>query len=474
MRRLKKIGKIVPKCAKEVKESRLGIGFEKLDRGMFDPELAYDKVAALGVKWIRLQSGWMRTEKEKGVYDFTWLDDIVDNLIARGLRPWINLTYGNPLYTEIAKRFFGAVGCPPIDTEEERSAWCRYVTALVANFKGKVEYFEIWNEPDQPYAWRRANNLTEKLVGVPDGKSYGEFAIMTAKAIHAGNPDAKVIGLAMGNCKNTSFLFEAIATGMCDYFDAVTYHTYTGKPFRRTEVYHLLADAVHADHPEIEVIQGESGVQSECGIAGALYGMNLTPTKQMTMLLRLLVSDLASGVKFTSYFSAMDMSEALNGTVDDAASYRDFAYFGLIGAEFDENGIANNHYHEKPSYFAMQTLASLFAEDFTVVSLPYRFRASSCRYVNGADCDDPTLMKHSFRLADGKYALVYWNHVNPLTQTYEGTVSVEIPTNKTPQWIDLRNGDIYSIPETMMTRHDFSLELHHIPVFDFPVMLTWE
>ena len=97
MDRLIPVGKIAPKSALEVKSSQLGIGFEKLDRNVFDPEKAYDKVAALGVKWVRLQSGWQRTEREKGIYDFAWLDDIVDNLIRRGMVPWICLCYGNDL-----------------------------------------------------------------------------------------------------------------------------------------------------------------------------------------------------------------------------------------------------------------------------------------------------------------------------------------------------------------------------------------
>ena len=62
MYRLNKIGKIKTKSASEVKTSRLGIGFEKLDRDAFNPENAYDKVSKIGVKWIRIQSGWQKTE----------------------------------------------------------------------------------------------------------------------------------------------------------------------------------------------------------------------------------------------------------------------------------------------------------------------------------------------------------------------------------------------------------------------------
>lgn len=120
MERLIECGCVAAKKSSQIKSSRLGLGFEKLDRKAFDPEKAYDKVADLGVKWIRIQSGWQRTENEKGVYHFEWLDDIVDNLLCRGLKPWICLSYGNDLYTEAAKQVYGAVGCPPINTEEEK------------------------------------------------------------------------------------------------------------------------------------------------------------------------------------------------------------------------------------------------------------------------------------------------------------------------------------------------------------------
>ena len=95
MERLIKVGKIIPKHSTQVKESRIGIGFEKLDRDVFDPEKSYVFVAKSGVKWARLQSGWQRTEKEKGIYDFKWLDKIVDKMLEIGVEPWLcHLSYG--------------------------------------------------------------------------------------------------------------------------------------------------------------------------------------------------------------------------------------------------------------------------------------------------------------------------------------------------------------------------------------------
>ena len=68
MYKYKEIGKIQPKSSSEIKNSKIGLGFEKLDRDAFDPEKVYDRVAESGAKWARIQTGWQKTEKEKGVY----------------------------------------------------------------------------------------------------------------------------------------------------------------------------------------------------------------------------------------------------------------------------------------------------------------------------------------------------------------------------------------------------------------------
>ena len=202
MEGFERIGRIQPVASAEVAQSRIGLGLEKLDRGAFDPEKAYDKVAATGVKWVRIQSGWARTERQKGVYDFAWLDDVVDNLRMRGLRPWICLCYGNGLYDARAAQVYGAVGCPPIFTQEAREAWQRYVRALVAHFKGRVSDYEVWNEPDGQWCWKS---------GV-SGREYGQFLCMTAEAIRQSDEEARIIGGAI--CLRTlSFMDDALRTG---------------------------------------------------------------------------------------------------------------------------------------------------------------------------------------------------------------------------------------------------------------------
>lgn len=49
----KLIGEVRPKHSKEIKRSRIGIGLEKLDRSLYDPEKCYDAIGKLGVGYVR-------------------------------------------------------------------------------------------------------------------------------------------------------------------------------------------------------------------------------------------------------------------------------------------------------------------------------------------------------------------------------------------------------------------------------------
>jgi len=464
MERLKKLGQVAPVHSSQVKSSPIGLGFEKLDRKVFDPEKAYDKVAALGVKWIRIQSGWARTETAKGVYDFSWLDSIVDNLLRRGLQPWICLCYGNGLYNQDAAKIFGAVGCPPIKTAEERAAWSAYVTALTTRYQGKVEWYEVWNEPDGQWCWKHG----------PNGTEYGELVKATATAIKAGDPAAKVIGGS--TClTDLAWLNDALQTGAGERMDALTYHSYSvneADGFARVAALRALC---HAYNPKIEIIQGETGAQSRSDGAGALRGGAWTPERQAKSLARHMMADLFDNVKFASYFSCMDMIEALNGTVGDKASYLDYGYFGVLGADFDENGVATGAYTPKPSYRALQVIAAMFREEFVLAPLPLEFRgANSPRLLRGDD-QQQDLLRAGFRKPNGSCAFVYWKPSELLTTSYESTVSLEaaaLPGDA--KLIDLLDGSVYAFPESMVSDNGRGHRLFaNIPLRDYPLALTF-
>ena len=465
MDRLKKIGDVKAFASKDVKFSRVGIGFEKLDRDVFDPENAYDPVAALGVKWVRIQSGWERTEKERGVYSFEWLDSIVDNLLKRGLVPWMCLCYGNPLYNEMSKKVFGSAGCAPIFTEEEKAAWERYVKEVVKHYHGRIDYYEVWNEPDGEWCWKHGVNGTE----------YGEFMIRTAKAVKEADPEAKVIG----GCQCLSYLewtADVFATGAGKYMDAFSYHNYSPDELAMSDFLRSVRALAKSANPDMELIQGETGTQSRRSFAGALSGAAWTERRQAKYLARHFMADFREDVKFASYFSSLDMAEALNGTKGDTNSYKDFGYFGVLRAEFDENGKATGIYTPKPSYRTLQVVASVFREEFKVEEIPVAVFMSGERSVSILRNDDTMhdVTRVCFTRPNGSCAMAYWRSAELLTTEYEGTVSFQSTKLPGPcRLIDLYDGSIYEIPESIMEQKENCILFKNMPLRDYPLLLTF-
>ena len=460
--RLAETAHIKPKCAAQVEKSKLGIGFEKLDRAVFDPNKAYDKVAQLGVKWIRLQSGWQRTEKEKGVFDFAWLDEIVENIINRGLKPWMCLAYGNGLYTKEAAKVYGAVGVPPIETEEERNAWDRYVYELVKRYIGKVEYFEVWNEPN--WFWTHIANEHQT-----NGKEYGEFVVRTSKAVKKANPNAKVIG-GVESTGNIKFINDAFRVGIGDYIDFFSYHIYTPDDKKYIDRRELIRGMVNIHNPAIGIVQGETGAPSRSDGNGELSWGSWTPKKQAKVLARHAITDLAADIEFASYFSCMDMIEALSGFVGDKSSYMDYAYFGVLSAEFDEEGFSTGEYTPKPSYKALQAIASIFADDFEKVKLPFAVKPQESRFNIGVDVSE-NIISYGFKKPNGSYG--YWYGSDIMTSDFFSTVTFETGISGKPKLVDLIDGTVYDLAENMVEFADGVTILKNIPINDYPLLLTF-
>lgn len=463
MEQLKNIGKIKPKKSVDIKQSKIGLGFEKLDRDIFDPENSYPFVAESGIKWARLQSGWQKTEKQKGIYDFAWLDAIVDKMISIGVEPWLNLCYGNELYTPAAKTVFGAVGCPPIKTLEEREAWKAYVKAIVTHFKGRVHYYEVWNEPDGIWCWKHGPSAEELAV----------FTRETALACKEADADCEVIGLVTC-CAQPEYHKTFFEKGGCEYLDAVSYHAYGGSDADFARVYQFYDEFRREYKPELKIIQGESGTQSRSDGCGALQGGAWTELKQAKFLLRHLITDLALGVEFTSYFSCMDMAEALNGTVGDLGSISDFGYFGVVGAEFDSNARATGSYYAKPSYYALQNLTSVLCENYERVELELEAVKEYSGRMLRENFDFSKGTHYAFSRDNGSLALFYWVPKDVLTETYDGETSFRIKDTiyGDVKLINMLNGEIYELDETHFVVEDGYYSFKNVPITDSPILIT--
>ena len=179
------IGKLKTYTSEEIENSYISIGFECLDRDLFNAEKCYAPLAQTGVKHARVQTGWAKCEKQKGIYDFTWLDNVVDNLLCRGILPWFNVGYGNPIYMPDVTNPT-AVGCVPLYYGDEcLQAWKNFLRALTEHYKGRVTHYEIWNEAD-------GRNFWYPSTANPD--EYAKLIALSADVILSVYPKAKIGG----------------------------------------------------------------------------------------------------------------------------------------------------------------------------------------------------------------------------------------------------------------------------------------
>ena len=464
---MKPIGHVAPKHSRDVGASRIGVGLEKLDRNLYDPAPCYERIGALGVKWVRVQSGWCRTESMRGVYDFAWLDDIVDHLIAQGAEPWMCLCYGNELYTPGANNRAGAVGRPPIATEEERVAWEHYVTAVVRHYEGRVRLYEVWNEPDGAWCWRPQ----------PNAREYGAFALRTARAIKATDPQAKV--LVGSFCVDLPFLYRFMSRELAETTDYVTYHRYAfdvdaGVPQHVRNIRAIL-DSFGGQH--IGIIQGETGTQSDYSTQGALNRAQWTERRQTKFLLRKLMVDLISDVVFTSWFSTVDIFENIQN--DEGELTKDwYGFFGLLGEEFGADGRPLGLYREKQAYRAMQTLCSLFADGVRKVDLPVQFDCLPSPLIGGMDVDlrraDAGCLYQGFEAPNGARCFAYWKLENLLTTELDATATLRfIGQTGGVTVIDPYDGAVYAPDAERVRVEDGVTTLLHMPLRDYPLLIAF-
>jgi beta-glucosidase/6-phospho-beta-glucosidase/beta-galactosidase len=97
-----------------------------------------EMLAESGATIIRTDLPWKRTEREKGVYDFSAFDRLTGSLEKFKIRPFYVLDYSNKFYDN---------GQSP-HTEEGRTAFAQWAAAAAVHFKDRGILWEIYNEPN--------------------------------------------------------------------------------------------------------------------------------------------------------------------------------------------------------------------------------------------------------------------------------------------------------------------------------------
>lgn len=453
--KLEEIARIKMVSSKDIKASKLSIGFETLDRFLFKPEECYDKLAATGIKWARCQTGWNRCETVKGKYDFTWLDDIIDNLLERGIQPWFNVTYGNKLYMPEA---FGeaAVGWVPIYfSEETQTAWANFVRALAKHFKGRVTHYEIWNEANGSGFWQ---------PGKPNPKEYLDFTADCGRIIKDVDPQAKIGANISGQINQ--YVVDLIQAGIAKHVDFFAIHPYQVIPERNflnaVKAIRALFDQNGGKH--VQLWQGECGYGSYFH-EGSNFMRAWHPgdeNQHAKWLLRRYFIDLASGMELTSFFQIADMIER--------------EYVTSRGPQIPPlHGLLHGKtYEPKLAYYAAGYFASIFDSDTETADLysSLNFEKRVSWHERTSRLDQLSAVSYGFIRKD--YPLYVYYMPEDIQMAYPGMTGIDFvcltdapKSIEKPVLVDLLNGRVFAITDSPRpSRFD------NLPLTDYPLVIT--
>ena len=468
------LGRLPSKKSIDVKDSILGIGFETLDRDTFDPAKVIPFLAESGVKFARCQTGWMKCEKTLGQYDFKWLDEVVDPLAKVGIETWFSLSFGHPVHTPAARYeeawrnaegklvpgwARGWVGEIPLyHGEKGMNAWLAYVSALCRHFRGRVRYFEVWNEPEG--FWTHNG---EKLSDMPlsrKAKDYTEFVARTAEVVRREIPEARIVADVAQT--GTGYIKELGKARLADVIDVFSYHFYGPHPeeFLAQRVNNLRANLIPSDPAKkIHIWQGESGRASG---KSAIFSFP-TEMSQAKYLTRRYLSDLVCGAELSSIF-----------TVTDFLCYypdgRD-QYYGVIDAK-------NNC--GKLAYYAMQGMAWLFDG---LKNAPENFCAFRPASPHSFESRIPYQIEaHAFR-RNGKPVFAFWipEHVDLTATARQGAVFMQMDEDeyfKNPVVIDPIRRNVWLLKDVVKEQtyreggFFGTLRISNFPVADWPLLVA--
>ncbi len=468
---LERVGALaVPRSSDVPEASNASIGFEGIDRGLFDPDRTYDKLAAMGVKWARVQTMWSRCEKQKGVYDFSLLDGIVDNLVKRGIRPWFSVTFGNTLY--MTNCYTGAaVGCVPILYGDEcRAAWCAYVRELARRYKGKVTYWEIWNEPNIVHFWQ---------PGKSNAEQYLQLVKLTGGVIRGEIPDAKIGGTTASSAHG-GWERRFFDIGGAKEIDFWCGHAYGSVP-ERLRHEQRVADASTDDYVavlgdmrayidarggrNVEIWQGESGFPSWFPESHWLYPKGVckegwqSQANQAKWMLRRYVTDRRAGIARSSFYQTADISRHYSMAIN---TQKHPAEHGVLNGWTYEPKMS---YHAFGNYNALLATASYDASTKVSLAVP-----------SGAGA--PTVAD-AFRSAGGSEFFVYYAAFD-FSMSYVGKcykartdASLSVPkalAPKDPVLVDMLRGGVYSI--SSRSESEETVVFNGLPIVDYPLALV--
>ena len=177
---------------------------------------------------------WADIETTQGQYDWSMLDGQVNYAWTRGIKMMYTVQ-GTPSFyvtspnaTAFYCSYFGNT-LPPSGTTGFQ-AYQNFVNALATRYKGKIQYYEGWNEASTHWNGQAVANFSPSQVGFYSGTPQQLLTLQQVlyQTVKKVDPNCSVISPSFTNGYNgLAALDTFLALGAGNYFDIAGFHFYT-------------------------------------------------------------------------------------------------------------------------------------------------------------------------------------------------------------------------------------------------------
>lgn len=158
-----------------------------------------------GIGWVRMDFLWQDIEPKEGQFNFKNYDLIVDLLNSQNIQVLGLLNYSADWASSC-----GMWNCPPRDNK----LFVNYAVKVIARYKGRIRFWEIWNEPDSQIYWSPQDGLKKYCALLKE-------VYTAAKQVY---PECKILNGGFTN--GISSINKFYENGAKDYFDIFNMHIF--------------------------------------------------------------------------------------------------------------------------------------------------------------------------------------------------------------------------------------------------------
>lgn len=425
-----------------------------------------------GVSWIRIgqyenssdPTSWDWVEQKRGVFAISpEVDDYVDSLIENGVKVQVQLMYGNPMYTGPAgvkpdritpksggfhndDRSIDSIFWPP-KSPAEIEAFLRYVKWMVNHFRGRIQYYALWNEQDIGY-WNPWGNPEE----------YGRLLAAFAPAVHQTDPNAKVIYGGQAD-PTSNFAQRALDECKCAaQIDVFAYHTYPG----------------YGQNMNPETMDyGAYGVETTLKLRKTALNEGLNEHK-----IEFWDDEFNSIPSWPGSDESVQSKYIPRGILyNHAAGVRTFVWLlaaGVDGNEYDDFGFIHgkrglpDDFTPRPVYYAFENTNALFAD--TKLDPNIKIEAA-----NVPEHHANQFLHYAFRNKNGKTIVAYWLAAHSVPGNVFPPLTMDLTLTNAgiskPVLIDVVSGKITPLDSLKaLPLRDSVLAIADASYFDWPVL----